>query len=293
MGKFILIIIVNAFSWHSFAAENTSAKENEITWIHWDDPPLFILSGPFQGQGILDGAEKELRKQLTQYKHRSVEATVLRATKEAELKTHTCVAGLLDTEEWRRAFYFSKPIFVTPTNGLLIKQSHHEEIADLAPYSLQKILDKKTEWKLGTGRLYGDGIDNVLNNHRKNPQITSIPSSYRVHQMLAKDRIQFTLGYPYEASYYNRLFNSKDPVVYEPLSENPKFGIVYAACSRSDWGRKVIQDVNKVLETPGVLVNMSVGGRLWFPQREESILKKTREEIYKKNYPKLFGKPLN
>lgn len=293
MGRLFILFILSGLCIQSFAEEKTTKADNEITWIRWDDPPLFIFSGPYQGKGILDGAEKELRKQLSQYKHRSLDATVSRAAKEAELKSHTCVAGLLDTEEWRRVFHFSKPVFVTPTNGLLFKQSHQKEIADLAPYSLQKILNKKPHWKLGVGRLYGDGIDPVLlkNDYKKNPKIISISSSYRVHQMLAKDRIQYTLGYPFEASYYNRLFETKDPVIYRPLTDNPPTGIVYVACSRSDWGQKVINDVNKILETPGVLFNMAAGGRLWFPERDDPVLKKTRDDLYKKNYPKLFSKP--
>ncbi|WP_374035304.1 TIGR02285 family protein [Bdellovibrio bacteriovorus] len=266
------------------------AGAKDLTWIRWDDPPIFIFSGPFKGQGVLDTVEGELRKKLPQYQHKTLEGTVPRVLKEAEGKSQICNAGWLDTPEWSKLFYFSTPVFVIPANGILLPKSRLDEVRNLAPYSLQKFLDSKKSWKLGVGRLYGEGIDEVLikNNYQKNPQVITISTSLRVHKMLHSNRIQYTLGYPFEAVYYNDLLGSKaDSVVHIPVTENSERVEVVVACPKTPWGAKVIADVDRVLQNKALLEKFEKGVDRWLSAEDREKLAPGRKEFYRKNYPSL------
>ncbi|WP_041577287.1 TIGR02285 family protein [Bdellovibrio bacteriovorus] len=266
------------------------AGAEDITWIRWDDPPIFVFSGPFKGQGVLDTVEDELRKKLPQYQHKTLEGTVPRVLKEAESRTHICNAGWLATPEWSKLFYFSTPVFVIPANGILLPKSRLGEVRNLAPYSLQKFLDAKKSWKLGVGRLYGEGIDEVLtkNNYQKNPQVITIATSLRVHKMLHANRIQYTLGYPFEAVYYNELLNSKaDSVVHIPVTENSARVEVVVACPKTPWGAKVIADVDRALQNKALLEKFEKGVDRWLSAEDQEKLAPARKEFYRKNYPSL------
>lgn len=284
MAKFVLTQLLCSALLCSLAAAE------QITWIRWDDPPIFIFSDPYKGEGLLDTVEEELKKNLKSYTHKVIEGTVPRVLKEGEAKAPICNAGWLDTPEWGKIFYFSKPVFIIPTNGVLLSNKHLPVIKQMSPLSLQKLLDTKKDWKLGVGRLYGEGIDEVLtkNNYKKNPQIITIATSLRVHKMLQTDRIQYTLGYPFEAVYYNELLkNEKDKVVHVPVTENSAVVEVVVACPKTPWGRKVIDDINHVLENKTILEKFEKGVDRWLTPTDRERLVHPRKDFYRKNYPKL------
>lgn len=266
---------------------NCSAKT--IMWARWNAPPNFIVDGPFLGEGILNVVEKELKKALPQYTHEEIEAGIPRILKEAEVKSPICNAGWLNTPEWGKLFYFSKPIFIIPSNGLLIKASLARELLkEKGTHSLQSILDKKSNWVLGVGRLYGEGIDDVLikNNYQKNPKISNVTSSLLAHKMLQLGRIQYTLGYPFEAEYYNELLKSNsDKIVYIPLSDNSPFVEVVAACPKSSWGAAVIKDINKTLDDKKRLERIKQAFTRWLSPSEQKRLLPEITKFYHKNYP--------
>lgn len=285
---FVLITVVAALvSVSSFAKMHEDPKK--ITWISWDDPPIFIFNEPFKGEGLLDGVEKELKKVLIDYSHDSITATVPRVLKEAEAKSPICNAGWLNTPEWNKLFYFSKPVSIIPTNGVLIKERRLLEVKKMkGPYSLQRFLDNKPFWVLGIGRLYGEGIDDVLirNDYHNNKKIMTVSSSYLVHRMLNLDRVQYTLGYPFEAQYYNELFKTTtDKVVHLPLTDNAPFVEVVVACPRTPWGAKVIADVNKVLHNKSRLELFAQYVKRWLSPDDQKRLMIEWKKFYRKNYP--------
>lgn len=234
-----------------------------IMWARWNAPPNFIVEGPFLNEGVLNIVENELKKALPQYEHEKIEAGIPRILKEAEAKSPICNAGWLNTPEWSKLFYFSKPVFIVASNGLLIKSSLAKELLkEKGTHSLQSILDRKSNWVLGVGRLYGEGIDEILikNNYQNNPKISNVTSSLLAHKMLQLGRIQYTLGYPTEAQYYNELLkNDSDKIVFIPLSDNSPFVEIVAACPKSSWGAAVIKDINKALDNKKRLERITMG----------------------------------
>lgn len=283
--RFIFVLAVSLLSFEISAGVQT------IIWARWNDPPIFIIEGPYVSEGALNIVENELKHALPQYIHEEIAAGIPRILKEAKAKSPICNAGWLNTPEWSKLFYFSRPIITIPSNGILIKTSLARDLLkDKKVHSLQSILDKKPGWILGVGRLYGEGIDKVLfkNNYQSNPKIFTVSSSLLAHKMLELDRIQYTLGYPFEAQYYNELLkNESDKVVYIPLSDNSPYVEVVAACPRTEWGEKVIKDINKVLNNKNRLERIDRAFNRWFNSDIQKQLIPVKAKFYKKNYPNL------
>lgn len=182
------------------------AQLDHVTWTRWNDPPIFVQDPPFKGSGMLDKMEEEMKKQLPQYKHEVEWVNVLRVLQLTKELQETCNAGWLDTPEWREIFYLSKPSFLIPANGILIKEQLFPKAEKLQPYSLKTFLEIK-DWRMAVSRLYGEGIDPYLQkiNYQKHPQIDVVQNSAVAHRMLQLGRIDYTLGYPFEAFYYQQL----------------------------------------------------------------------------------------
>lgn len=239
-----------------FSAVSTPLHHSKIkptiTWAKWDDPPIFILSGKFKGQGTLDLVEEDLKRSLTKYRHENLEANVRRVIQLAKEKAETCNAGWLNTKEWNELFILSNPIFKLPTNGIIIKEKKLKEINFKSKTSLQAMI-KKRKLRMAIGRLYGEGIDDYLKsiNYQKHPQIDVVASSYLAHQMLQIDRVDYTIGYPTEANYYRIIHEGSEKIIYIPVTDNSDYVDVVVACSKTQQGRAIIDDINKKLENRG------------------------------------------
>lgn len=281
MKSFYSLFLILPFLMSPSFAKTESDKT--IYWTRWDDPPIFVIDGPFRDKGFLDQVEMSIRSKLPGYEHKNIKSNVLRVLKLAEDKANTCNAGWLDTPEWRKVFHLSKPFSLIPSNGIIMKKKHYKEIAHLEPLSLQKMLDE-TNLKLGVGRLYGKGIDETLqkNNYKKNKKVKQISNSKLVHHMLNADRLDYTLGYPFEAVYYKELFKGKEETIHIPVSENDHYVEVVVACSRTPWGENVIKEVNKLLTQKKIYDEFNVYVDRWLTPTVLEKIKQPREDFYKR-----------
>lgn len=288
MKMTILSIALCASLFLSFLVQAQDSDPKTIYWTRWDAPPVFLLDGPYKDQGVQDLVELALRKRLKNYKHKVIRANVLRVIKLAEDKANTCNAGWLDTPYWRKMFYFSTPTMVTPSNGIIIKTKNLGKLTNIKPLSLQKVLDK-TQLQLGLGKLYGEGIDDILkkNEGKYADKIHRVANPINTYKMLLADRLDYTIGYPVEAYYYQMILKGKEKFTHVPLVDNAPFVEVVAACSNTPWGKKVIDEINVILKDPKI--HKEIDGYLnrW----QDGSLKERLVEPRKQFYQKL-GLPL-
>lgn len=277
-------------------ASSLFAQIDKLTWTRWNDPPIFVQDLPFKGQGMLDRMEEDMKKALPEFKHEVIWVNVPRVLQLARELQETCNAGWLDTPEWREVFYLSKPSFLIPANGILIKQALYPKAQKLKPYSIKTFLEIK-DWRMAIGRLYGEGIDPYLQkiNYQKHPQIDVVENSATAHKLLQLDRVDYTLGYPFEAFYYQELMKQskefsgkiKDQVIHLPVSENNDYVEVVFACAKTAQGKRLIEKINKFLSNKKRLKRYETYLDRWLSADEIKKLEAPRAEFYRKHYPNL------
>ncbi|HEV8631695.1 MAG TPA: ABC transporter substrate-binding protein, partial [Thermoanaerobaculia bacterium] len=64
---------------------------------------------------------------------------------------------------------------------------------------------------------------------------------------LVKGSVDYVLGYPYEALYMAKQRGVAAQVVTLPLAEVPDYTLAHVVCPKTDWGRKVIAEINRAL----------------------------------------------
>jgi uncharacterized protein (TIGR02285 family) len=69
-------------------------------------------------------------------------------------------------------------------------------------------------------------------------------------QMLLADRADYTIEYPFVANYMANKFQAEYDTKIEsiPIKELQEYGQSRCACPKNDWGKKVIEDFDKMLE---------------------------------------------
>lgn len=231
-----------------------SSAKDSITWMEATAPPFFIHEGPYTGQGYEDLVTDILIEHLPHYQHKRTIASITRHYKEFEQGHDVCNVGLYKTPEREKFMYFSIPSFFTYPTVLIIDKSKWAAFGNTKMVKLADIL-KSDKLIIGRGenRSYGKPVDEVLNTYGTPNNIFAFEGqelSLNFFNMLKLDRLDGLIGLPEEAMYQAERLGIRDQIMTIDIEENqgnPESWFSYVACSKTAWGRKVIDDINRVL----------------------------------------------
>ena len=66
--------------------------------------------------------------------------------------------------------------------------------------------------------------------------------------MLFAGRVDYLMGYPIEAQYVAEKLGKRDELLFYPVAETEKkFTIGHVGCPDTEWGRQVIDNINRIL----------------------------------------------
>lgn len=158
--------------------------------------------------------------------------------------------------------YFNKiPSSFILSNGIIYKKKNMHLFGESGAVSFSKIIKNK-DFKLGIirGRKYGDRIDDIIRNNKANENIyerTTLEQSKGLIGMLLLDRVDYILGFDWELQYLVKEFwgtKEADSLMFSSVQETLPYAITYIACSKTEWGKKVISEIDKILveETPKI-----------------------------------------
>ena len=246
-------VIVPVFAVILILTSPALAKES-ITWMEATAPPFFIHDGQYKGQGYEDLVTDILIENLPQYTHTRTIANITRHYKEFELGHNVCNVGLYRTPEREKFMYFSLPSFFTYPTVLIIDKSKWPAFGNAKMVKLSDILKSNT-LIIGRGenRSYGKFVDEVLDKQGTNKNLFAFEGqelSLNFFNMLKLDRLDGLIGLPEEAMYQAERLGIRDQIMTIDIEENqgnPESWFSYVACSKTDWGKKVIEDINRVL----------------------------------------------
>lgn len=229
------------------------AKET-ITWLEATFPPFIIHEGTYIGQGYGDTVTDILTENLQQYEHERIKANISRHYKMFKSGENVCTVGLYKTPERKKFVYFSVPSFFTLPNVIVINKAKFQEFGGRNQLSLAEILKSK-DIVIGRSknRSYGPVIDSLLDKHGNEANVFEYEGnelSLNFFEMLKRDRLDGIIGLPEEVIYQAENLGIRDQIMTLGIVENQDnldAWLSYVACSKTPWGKKVIEDIDQVL----------------------------------------------
>lgn len=231
------------------------AEGAQIDWALVDGPPYHLRGvsgdGPARsveelGDGITDRLVAQLAQALPQYRHRLVWLSRQAMWRQIRAGQPLCYPDAFRSEERRRVAWFSEVSPGVP-QVLLLRPGLHKGATRL---SLQSLLqDARLHGMFEKQRSYGPRLDPLLAipGEGRAQQWQAMPNGPQLLRMLEHGRMDYLIEFATAVQHHR-----------EQLQPPPQFGLARiteeevppptaVACTRSDWGRAVIVDIDAAI----------------------------------------------
>ena len=233
-----------------------TAKET-INWYNISFPPATIVTGKYQGKGMNDMILKLSIEKLPEYSHSMKTANTKRVLTKFKIETNACSGALIKNAEREKIAYFSVPEVITISHRLITLTSKAKVFESYIhssdkSISLDYLLKSHQELRLGIAdRSYGEKLDTIITKYKgqKNVYMRSGEDiSMGILEMLNRKRIDYIIEYPFIVIYTWREkgFSRKPHSI--PLKETVGYPMGYIGCSKTEFGRQIINKINTVLK---------------------------------------------
>ena len=276
MRKCLFFLVVIFMSTCSAGAQET------LTWlaVHW--PPIQILDGDDRGQGRFDALLDIYQKNLPQYEHKTIVINWGRFwTELQEGNSQICNMFAIKTPDREEYTEFSRAISWALPLRVIMRKDTIEKLGNPESLSIINLLEQSDlKGIIVKKRSYYSILDQHFRDHGANIQKLAIADK-NIIQMLLAGRTDYTIEYPFVVNYLSREFEKSYTTELGSIAieESPEGSSTYIACPKTDWGRKVIRDLDRVLDqvipTPEYLQIM----QMWhFDPREREAVRKGFEK---------------
>lgn len=257
------------------ASAETKASQGAILWAVNNAQPFYILEGENQGQGFGDRIQQLIIEALPQYEHTIQRIPLRRVVRSMEHGSPLCFSTWIYGTRPDISIS-SAPYLHYHEHGLVMLSSTYERLGRPEQLSLNRLL-QDSDLTLGQpqGRGYGTRLDPILDQYEQTAPIirSSGPSTESIFKMLQFGRVFYTIEYPYTMRYYEQALNLQGQLVFVPIKENRGSIVLGAvACTRSEWGRRVIEDINRAIRSIRITESHRDILRDWllYPESERS-----------------------
>lgn len=236
-------------------ALNLNARE-VINWVYSDFPPAFILKGEYKNQGYAQLTQTLIKKNLSGFTHAKIKANYGRSSLLISKNNNYCHAALLKTNKRQKFIEYSNPAYLLLGNKLFVKE---KSLFKVKPFiknnsiDLNALLNTDTfTLAISKGSVYGEIIDSAIMNNKKNLSVyerTAEDYFVSLSKLLNLDNRQIDgfIGLPVEEFYVTK--SNKQPQHSSfSIQGSEKYHLGYIGCSKTNFGKHVINKVNEVLK---------------------------------------------
>jgi uncharacterized protein (TIGR02285 family) len=222
---------------------SSALAADQIVWGKYNVPPYMIRSGKMVHQGIFDQTLDVLKANLPQYEHVELEAPFPRINSEIRKGAHWCFNGTLKTPEREDYGYLSLPSSIFLPLRIIVRRDRLAQFK--GPQSLQALLQNdQLITSVMRDRSYSPTVDRLLATY---PPKENYSEQVEAIGMLLAGRIDYMVELPLLAFDQSRIMGHPDELVAIPMQEADEIVFNRVMCAKNEWGRKVIERVNKVL----------------------------------------------
>ena len=261
--------------------------KDTISWMEAVAPPFFIHEGTFKGQGYEDLITNILIKNLPAYEHSHMIANISRHYQQWKQGEKVCALAMYKTPERMEFAYFSIPSVFTLPTVLIINKEKFKAFGGSKTVRLTDILQSH-KYIVGRSknRSYGIEFDTALNKYGddKNIFVYEGPElTLNLFKMLLAGRIDALSGLPEEAMYLAETMGIRAQIMTLNIAENQvnnDASLTYVACSKNEWGKKAIDDINAVLRTQRPTPNYQAAYERWLDPSSIQGYRKLYKEVF-------------
>jgi len=234
----------------------SDAVEASRLTLHWAKPglaPLFIDDGSDDGRGIGDQMFIQIQELMPQYNHVNLSLNYPRLLEELRKGSNVC-AILHYTSERARYMAYSRAVVVTPSYQLYVSAKALTRFKEKtgwtgAPASFDQLLSMSDGLKMAVtpGQSYGVQRDEILNRHLDKVELVrSFADQEALVKMLAANRIDMVLGFPWVINYRAEQLDVRSDLVKVPLNDVAQYEASYMACADTPLGRDVVKAIDEI-----------------------------------------------
>lgn len=229
-----------------FLSSHFVYASNTINWYVYDRPPSHFLSGTKAGQGYLDRLLALTIKDLKEYRHTKVKATIARGLREMKQGNNACHLSIFKTPQRELFTKFSIAHIMSPNLRVIISKKLVSELNLPETVSVEMLFSKHNLKAIKLPeRSYTEHIDKIFLRHPEFLYNRPTISESGLYKMLKNGRVDFLIAVPTSANY--SLGDSASEFDSLAIEGIDKYGIAYIGCSNTAWGKEVIRKINKVL----------------------------------------------
>jgi len=261
LNIFFIAIITSLFLLNSCnrkeESENKIVKlENEkecLTWLVANAAPLaYVENGIQVGYGI--EMIKWLQTSLPQYEHKiRFTPNYKRLISELSYREDTVAIDLIKTEGRKKFLEFAEvPTFYFFNMQIVMKESLFNKMNKPETLSLEKLLQLNHILGISKGRSYPKELNIIIEKYQKGGTIYE--GAYgdvatTLLHMLDGKKIDIMLMYPEEALFLSKEESLTSSIVTVPIDEAKQFGLSWIATSKTDSGKDIMTNINRVKKT--------------------------------------------
>ncbi len=225
--------------------------ENLITWPQFDIPPLCMIQEDGSFQGVGPSVVKYIQYKMPEYEHNDVIASPVKIAREIKDGSSWIATGILKTADRERFLIYSKyPCRLSWSMMGVIRKKDLSEMVHDGKFDPEVLLNTG-QYKLGYVKGINYGSLNSIVNRFKVDETTSYPSRDFRNQisLLVRGRIDLFFADPLIVYYTSENELVEKNVVLLDCKKNPSVPMLgYFAAPRNEWGAKIIDRIDKILE---------------------------------------------
>jgi len=225
-------------------ATNIAASDS-ITWMVYDwEPWQYFDADEQQFKGYAIEWQNYISAELTRYRHQTQMMNDTRMLKQFKSGKRVCNFGAEPGGDVAKVAYLSKPVAATVDLVIFTHKTTFEQIGRPRELSINDLLSRPVGFPMEPGNFPW------LAAHAKHSNLTLVKTSNpskSMFRMLDKGRISFAIDYLVEGQATQRSLGLDDQLSSILLSETKDLWVGVIACSKTSWGKQVIEDINRVL----------------------------------------------
>lgn len=234
----------------ALCAVSVTAQSDTINWYVNHAPPSSFTHGDFKGKGFIDQALALIQQELPEYGHHIVSSDIATATAKWQAGELLCFPAMVKTQAREAFVHFSQMSVVHPSNYIAMSPELAKSQGQIREADLQALLSNDDIY-LGvrSGFAFGPQIDDLIKKYGINSIMIfkEEQSLEAMYQLLANNRIDYLIGYPFESYFVTSRLAMKDKVINLPIKGVTKFTMGAVGCTKNAWGKKVITRIDQAL----------------------------------------------